>query len=154
MTDGFDPVFDENSEVLILGSFPSVVSREVGFYYGNARNRFWKLIGEIFGEKIPVDTEGKKAFLLKNKIALWDICSRCEIRGSLDSAIKSPVVSDLAPIMEKSKIRLIILNGKKSYELYRKHYDYPVKTVCLPSTSPANIAFDGNEWKKVFSEII
>ncbi len=152
MLKGFEPIYDENSEVLILGSFPSVISREVGFYYGNKRNRFWKLIGEIYGEKIPDDAAGKREFLLRRRIALWDVALKCEIKGSLDSGLKNVVVADLDPIIEKSKIKLIILNGKKSFEIYSKNYCYPVKTVCLPSTSPANVNFDENKWKDVLKE--
>lgn len=108
---GFLPFFDENSEILILGSFPSVISRETNFYYGNKQNRFWKVLAEAFGEPAP-ETIGEKQALLKNhKIALWDVVAECEITGSLDSTIKNYKVADLQKVLDKAKIKKIILNG-------------------------------------------
>jgi len=111
---GFLPFFDENSEILILGSFPSVISRETNFYYGNKQNRFWKILGEAFGEPAP-ETIGEKQALLKNhKIALWDVVTECEITGSLDSTIKNYKVADLQKVLDKANVKKIILNGGKA----------------------------------------
>ena len=106
---GFLPFFDEDSEILILGSFPSVISRETNFYYGNKQNRFWKILSEAFGEPAP-ETIGEKQVLLKNhKIALWDVVAECEITGSLDSTIKNYKVADLQKVLDNAKIKKIIL---------------------------------------------
>lgn len=108
---GFLPFFDENSEILILGSFPSVISRETNFYYGNKQNRFWKILSEAFGEPAP-ETIGEKQALLKNhKIALWDVVTECEITGSLDSTIKNYKVADLRQVLDNANVKTIILNG-------------------------------------------
>ena len=130
------PVFDENSKVLILGSLPSVKSRKVGFYYMHPQNRFWRVLEEIFKEKI----EEKKEFCLIHHIALWDTCASCEITSSSDSSIKNIVPNDLSLILEKANIVQIFTTGKKAHEIYQK-YLYPVykkEDICLSSTSPAN----------------
>lgn len=130
------PVFDENSKVLILGSLPSVKSRKVGFYYMHPQNRFWRVLEEIFKEKI----EDKKEFCLIHHIALWDTCASCEITSSSDSSIKNIVPNDLSLIFEKANIVQIFTTGKKAHEIYQK-YLYPVykkEDICLSSTSPAN----------------
>lgn len=117
---GFLPFFDENSEILILGSFPSVISRETNFYYGNKQNRFWKILAEAFGEPAP-ETIGEKQALLKNhKIALWDVVAECEITGSLDSTIKNYKVADLQKVLDKANVKKIILNGGKAKEIFLK----------------------------------
>lgn len=142
----FGPVFDEHSKILILGSFPSVKSREQNFYYGHPQNRFWRVLLSVCkkqGETVET-IEQKKKFLLDNRIALWDVIESCDIKGSSDSSIKNIKVNDLNVILKKSNIEKIILNGKKSYELYRKYYgdmDMP-DSVQLPSTSPANAAWN------------
>lgn len=138
------PVFDKDSKVLILGSFPSVRSREEGFFYGHPQNRFWKVTSQIFGEELPVTIEEKKAFLIRNHIALWDVISSCEIDGSLDSSIRDVTVNDLSVILGTADIRAIFLNGKKAEQYYLK-YLFPIlkrDAVCLPSTSPANAAWN------------
>lgn len=130
------PVFDENSKVLILGSLPSVKSRKVGFYYMHPQNRFWRVLEEIFKEKI----EDKKEFCLIHHIALWDTCASCEITSSSDASIKNIVPNDLSLILEKANIVQIFTTGKKAHEIYQK-YLYPVykkEDICLSSTSPAN----------------
>jgi len=151
MYEGFEPIFDKNSKILILGSFPSVKSREEGFYYGNQKNRFWRVISEIFSVSIADCIEDKKKFLLKHNIALWDIVYKCEIKGSLDSNLKCLEVSDLNRILNVAKIERIICNGKKSYQIFCRHYKN-LKEICtsLPSTSPANFGFDINLWKNEF----
>lgn len=145
---GFEPVFDKNSEILILGSFPSVISRENGFYYGNKRNRFWNVLSKIFEVEIGNEKEKKTEFLLRHKIALWDIVETCEIEGALDSKIKNHTVVDLDTILNTAKINKIILNGKKAFKIFSERYSFKnLEIVCLPSTSPANISFDFTKWK-------
>lgn len=147
------PVFDKNSKVLILGSFPSVRSREEGFFYGHPQNRFWKVTSQIFGEELPVTIDEKKAFLIRNHIALWDVIGSCEIDGSSDSSIRDVTVNDLSVILGTADIRAIFLNGKKAEQYYLK-YLFPIlkrDAVCLPSTSPANAAWNldklADAWK-------
>lgn len=140
----FEPVFDRDSKILILGTLPSVKSRENNFYYGHPQNRFWKLIAEIFDEKdIPKTIEQKKEMLLRNHIAIWDVVSECDIIGSSDSSIKNVVPTDLKIVLDTAKIDKIYANGSKAYELYMKYQH--VKTgreiIKLPSTSPANAAY-------------
>ena len=138
------PVFDAHSEVLILGSFPSVKSRESGFFYGHPQNRFWKVTSGVFGEETPATIEEKKAFLLRNHIAVWDVIGSCEIEGSSDATIRDVTVNDLDIILKKADIKSIYVNGKKAYQMYQR-YTQPVigrEAVCLPSTSPANAAWN------------
>ncbi len=140
----FDPVFNENSKVLILGSFPSVKSREQKFYYGHIRNRFWKVLSAVLGDNLPCSVDEKRDFLLRNNIAVWDVIESCEIVGSSDSSIKNVVANDLSIILNNADIKQIFTNGKKADELYYK-YIYPITkldTICLPSTSPANAAWN------------
>ncbi len=139
----FAPVFDEKARILILGSFPSVRSREVGFYYGHPQNRFWRVLGAIFEEEIPADIEGKKRFLLAHGIALWDAAASCEIEGSSDSSMRGVLPNDLALVLDNSRIQSIYTNGKTADRVYQK-YQFPrigVAAKCLPSTSPANAAW-------------
>ena len=138
------PVFDKDSKVLILGSFPSVRSREEGFFYGHPQNRFWKVTSQIFGEELPVTIDEKKAFLIRNHIALWDVIGSCEIDGSSDSSIRDVTVNDLSVILGTADIRAIFLNGKKAEQYYLKYLSPILKrdAVCLPSTSPANAAWN------------
>lgn len=154
MIDGFEPVFDENSKILILGSFPSVVSRKNGFYYGNERNRFWQVLAEIFSEPKPSTIEQKIDLLKRRNIALWDIVDSADLKGSSDSDIKNFKVVNLKKVLDFSKISFIICNGKKSYEIFCKHYDLKIKTYCLPSTSPANVFFSKEKWFDAFKEIL
>lgn len=137
------PVFDKESRILILGSFPSVKSREEGFFYGHPQNRFWKATAQIFGEKTPLSIDEKRSFLLRNHIALWDVIGSCEIDGSSDSSIRNVTVNDLSAILKTADIQEIFLNGKKAEQLYKKYLLPTVKrdAVCLPSTSPANAAW-------------
>ena len=105
---GFEPFCHINSKILILGSFPSVKSRKVEFYYGNPQNRFWSTVSEFFGEETPVTVDDKKNFLLKHDIALWDMVTECEIKGSMDSEIKNYKVADIKNLLQKFKIKYII----------------------------------------------
>ena len=150
---GFLPFFDENSEILILGSFPSVISRETNFYYGNKQNRFWKILAEAFGEPAP-ETIGEKQALLKNhKIALWDVVAECEITGSLDSTIKNYKVADLQKVLDKANVKKIILNGGKAKEIFLKNYKYlSDSALFLPSTIPLNTRFDKTIWLNALKE--
>lgn len=137
------PVFDENCKILILGSFPSVKSRESGFFYGHPQNRFWKVIARLFGEQIPQTIAEKRALLLRNHIAVWDVIKSCEITGSDDSSIKDVIPNDLSEIFENCDIRQICCNGATSYKLYNKYLAEKngIDAVKLPSTSPANAAY-------------
>ncbi len=139
----FPPLYDENSKVLILGSFPSVKSREQKFFYGHPQNRFWRVLAAVFVCEAPQTIDEKRAFLLSHGIALWDVITSCEITGSADSSIQNAVASDLSPILAAADIRQIFVNGKTAEKFYRK-YTEPVigrAAVCLPSTSPANAAW-------------
>lgn len=137
------PFYDQDSIVLILGSFPSVKTRESGFFYGHKQNRFWPLMAELYGEKRPETVEEKKFLLKKHRIALWDSIHSCDIIGSSDSSIKNVVPNDLSEILNAADIRLIVTNGKKSDEIYRKYCSINTgrEALCLPSTSPANAAW-------------
>lgn len=139
----FDPVFDENSKVLILGSFPSVKSRENNFYYGHPQNRFWKVLARIYEVEVPQTIKEKKTFLLEHHIAVWDVIESCTIIGSSDSSIKDVVVNDFSKVQGNSAIESIYVNGGKAYELYRKYAEKQtvIEAVKLPSTSPANAAW-------------
>ena len=140
----FSPVYNEESRILILGSFPSVKSRENQFYYGHPQNRFWKLIAEIFNEPVPQTIEKKKDLLLTHQIAVWDVIGQCEITGSSDSSIRNVVPNPISKILETTKIEQIFVNGKKAEQLYQR-YIYPQtkrNAICLPSTSPANASWN------------
>ena len=136
------PVFNADSRYLILGSFPSVRSREAEFFYAHPQNRFWRVLAFVFGTDVPVTTDEKKKLLLENGAALWDTIASCDIEGSSDTSIKNVVPNDISIILVTAKIEKIFCNGGKSYETYMK-YIYPtvgIRPVKLPSTSPANAA--------------
>lgn len=139
----FEPIYDEDSEILVLGSFPSVTSRERAFYYAHPKNRFWKVMSAVFSQEVPQSVSEKKEFLLRNHIAVWDVINRCDIEGSSDSSIKNVVVNDLSKVLEQTKIRRIYANGKTAQKLYEKYLlnktGFPI--VLLPSSSPANAAY-------------
>ena len=147
-----DPVWDGNSRVLILGSFPSVKSREAEFFYAHPQNRFWRVLAAVFETEVPVTAEQKRTFLLQNNIALWDVCAGCSIEGSADSTIRNAVANDVAPILSQAPIGRIFVNGKTAAALYRKLLE-PVlgrTAICLPSTSPANAAVSLSELIEVW----
>lgn len=136
----FEPVYDKASEILILGTLPSVKSRENNFYYGHKQNRFWKVLATLLKEPVPDTIEEKKAMLLAHRIALWDVIQSCDIKGSSDSSIKNVQPTDIGMILEKTDITRIYANGNKAGQLY-KRYQFPVtgiEAMVLPSTSPAN----------------
>jgi len=139
----FCPVYNEESKILILGSFPSVKSREQGFYYGHPRNRFWKVLAGILQVKEPDTIDKKKEMLLTHHIAVYDVIEGCEIEGSSDSSIRNVTPADISGIIEASKIEVVFTNGKTAGRLYKKyHAGYiALPVVELPSTSPANAAF-------------
>lgn len=139
----FEPVYDKASEILILGTLPSVKSRENNFYYGHKQNRFWKVLATLLKEPVPDTIEEKKAMLLARRIALWDVIQSCDIKGSSDSSIKNVQPTDIGMILEKTNITRIYANGNKAGQLY-KRYQFPVtgiEATVLPSTSPANAAW-------------
>ena len=140
----FDPVYNEESQILILGSFPSVKSRENNFYYGHPQNRFWKVLAAVFDVEVPQTIDEKKEFLLGHHIAIWDVIESCSILGSSDISIKDVVVNDFSKILKTTKIETIYVNGAKAYELYHKYAEKQtgIKAVKLPSTSPANAAWN------------
>ena len=137
------PLYDGNSKILILGSFPSVKSREAMFFYGHPQNRFWPLIARLFNEDIPKNTEEKRSLALRNNIALWDSIHSCTITGSSDSSIKDVVPNDISVILNNTKVRQIFCNGATSHKLYMKYIcpSTGLEAIKLPSTSPANAAF-------------
>ena len=149
------PVYDKDSKVLILGSFPSVKSREEGFFYGHPQNRFWKVTASIFDEEIPRTPQEKKAFLIRNHIALWDVIGSCDIDGSSDSSIRNVKVNDISMILTTADIKAIYLNGKKAYHLYQQYLEPVIQRegVCLPSTSPANAVWSLEKLKQAWSVI-
>ena len=142
------PLYDKNSKILILGSFPSVKSRETQFFYGHPQNRFWRVVSEILGESCPETVEEKRSMLIKHNIAVWDVIKSCDIEGSSDSTIKNAVPNDLGIILDNADIRRIFVNGKTAYR-YFCIYNKEVNAVCLPSTSPANAAFS---WERLIKE--
>ena len=151
---GFDPAFDEDSVLLVLGSFPSVKSRQEGFYYGNPQNRFWKTVCGYFGEETPETVAEKKAFLKRRHIALWDVVTACEIEGSQDSSIRREEVADLPSLLSGSNIKRIFCNGGKSFELLEREFPQFLRiTQKLPSTSPANPRFSVEVWHQAFNEV-
>lgn len=151
---GFEPVYDKDSKLLILGSFPSVKSRQIDFYYGNKQNKFWKTVCGFFGEDVPEDTEGKKQFLYRRNIALWDIVTECEIVGSQDSTIKNFKTADIEKLLQNSKISFIMINGGTAFGIFEKRFaDIKVPYKKLPSTSPANTRFSKEEWFDCLSGI-
>lgn len=144
---GFAPVFDASSRVLILGSFPSVQSRRVEFYYGNRQNRFWGMLFGFFGEELREDTAAKRAFLARRHIALWDIVTACEIRGSADATIRNYAVADIPQLLRAAPIRLILCNGRAAYDIFCKQYGgLSVPYRLMPSTSPANVRYRPEPW--------
>ena len=156
LTHTFEPVFNESSKILILGSFPSVKSRENKFYYGHPQNRFWKVLAQVLEEEVPQTIEEKKWFLLEHHIAVWDVIESCMIIGSSDSSIKDVVVNDFSKVLENSAIETIYVNGGKAYELYHKYAleKTGMNAVKLPSTSPANAAWNLDKLCKAWGVIV
>ena len=139
----FGPLYGENSRILILGSFPSVKSREQNFFYGHPQNRFWKVIAALYGQETPITIPEKRKLILDNGLALWDSIASCVITGSSDASIRDVRANDLRIILDNSPIEKICCNGRKSHEMYQKYIQKDIRreAVCLPSTSPANAQF-------------
>ncbi len=155
MFDCFEPVIDKESKVLILGSFPSVKSREINFYYGNKQNKFWKVLEEYFDEKISESTDEKRAFLLAHHIALWDIVGSSQIIGSSDNELIKKInsVNDIPKLLQDfPTIQTVICNGKASYNLTTKFFP-DIPAIYLPSTSPANVSFKKEVWFEMLKKI-
>ena len=152
----FAPVYDADSEVLILGTLPSVKSRENHFYYGHKQNRFWKVLAQVLNETVPQTIPEKKEMLLRHHIALWDVIASCDIAGSSDSSIRNVVPNDLAYIIGRSRITRIYANGAKSKQLYDKYLakELGIEAVQLPSTSPANAAYSVERLLEYWQKII
>ena len=137
------PVYNKNSEILILGSFPSVKSREGQFFYHHKQNRFWKVLSAVVNDVLPETVDEKKEFLLRNHIAVWDVIASCDIEGSSDSSIKNAVPNNFSDILKAAPIRQIYTNGGTAYKLYHKYCEKMtgIKAVKLPYTSPANASY-------------
>lgn len=153
------PVYNKNSQILILGSFPSVKSREGRFFYHHKQNRFWKVLAAVFEDTLPETIEEKKEFLLRHNIAIWDVIASCDIEGSSDSSIKNAVPNDFSDILKAAPIRKIYTNGGTAYKLYHKYCEKVtgIKAMKLPSTSPANASYSLDrlisEWKVITDQI-
>ena len=153
---GIPPVFDERSEVLVLGTMPSPKSREAAFFYGHPQNRFWRVLAAVLGEEAPQTAAEKKSLLLRHGVALWDVIASCDIAGSSDASITNVVPNDLSRILDAAPVRRIFCNGGTAYRFYRR-YDEAVwgKAEALPSTSPANAQYSLERlllsWRKILS---
>jgi len=160
----FGPLYDENSRVLVLGSFPSVKSREAMFFYGHPQNRYWKLLPLIFHEPVPATIEEKKNLALRHGIAMWDVIESCEITGSSDSSIRNVEINDLTPILRSGRIRKICVNGGTAYKYFEKYTIQHLKSsgvdlsqiriIKMPSTSPANAAWTLEKLLPVWQEAL
>lgn len=156
VTHPIPPVFDSASRILILGSFPSVKSREGHFFYHHPQNRFWKTLAGVLDVPVPDTIDEKKTFLLSHRIALWDVIASCSIEGSSDSSIRDVVPNDLSVILSTADIRAIFCNGKTSWNYYRKYQEAVtgIPAVSLPSTSPANAAWSLEKLKGAWNVIL
>ena len=152
----FPPVYNEHSRILIMGSFPSVKSREIGFYYGNSNNRFWQMLGVALKDTVPAETEGRVVFLLNHRIALWDALASCEITGSSDASIRNPIPNDLNLILQGSPNSRILANGQLASRIIKRYHADRVegKLLTLPSTSPANASWSLERLIEIWSPAI
>lgn len=155
MNHNIEPVYDKNCKILILGSFPSAASRQAEFFYAHPQNRFWRVLSAVTGQTVPDDAEGKKRFLLKNHIALWDVIGECDVKGSSDSTIRNAKANDISKITSCADIKAVFLNGRLAEKLYNKYIVSDIKPFYLPSTSPANASFSFDklvcEWSVISS---
>ncbi|MGN0598598.1 MAG: DNA-deoxyinosine glycosylase [Oscillospiraceae bacterium] len=156
ITHSFPPFYKSSSKLLILGSFPSVKSREQGFFYGHPHNRFWKMLAAVYGEAVPNDIPEKKALLERHEIALYDVIYACDIVGSSDSSIRNVTPADIGSIIADSQISRIVLNGKTAERFFRKYQDSSLLEMVsvMPSTSPANAAFSLEKLIEVWGEAL
>ena len=149
------PLFDSESKTLILGSFPSVKSREAAFFYGHPQNRFWTVAAAVIGCKKPENVEEKKKMILENHLAMWDVIASCEIEGSADSTIKNVRANDIGQILAHANIQAIFVNGKTAQKYYDRYIKPTIgrEAICLPSTSPANATYSLDRlidaWKEI-----
>ena len=149
------PVYNKNSQILILGSFPSVKSREGRFFYHHKQNRFWKVLSTIVNDVLPETIDEKKDFLLKNHIAVWDVIASCEITGSSDSSVKNAVPVDIAQVTELCRLERVYCNGALAAKLYHRYLEDKggLPATALPSTSPANAAFSMVRLREAWREV-
>lgn len=149
------PYYNADAQILILGSFPSVKSRETGFYYGHRKNRFWQVLANVYNEDMPLSVSAKKEFLKKHNLALYDCCYSCEIKGSEDASIRKVRPSNIGKILRETKVKKIFVNGRTAYNLYNKYIKNRVKmeAVYLPSTSPANARYSVNDLVNLYRVI-
>lgn len=151
-----EPVFDSRSRVLLLGTMPSPQSRAMGFYYAHPRNRFWPVMGRIFGEPVPETAEDRRRFCLKHGVALWDVLSSCVICGAGDGSIRQPRPNPVEIVLEAAPVRAVFTTGRKAYELYNR-YCLPrtgMRAISLPSTSPANCAVSLEQLTTAYGAIL
>ena len=151
-----EPIYDENSRVLILGTMPSPKSREAQFYYAHPQNRFWPTLAKVLSSPLPLTRDDRRALALENNIAIWDVLQSCEIDGASDASIRSAVPNDLTRIFDAADIRAVFCTGKKSFELYNRHCLHrmtELEAICLPSTSPANRRVRDEELLTAYSQI-
>lgn len=155
-THNIDPVWDEKSEILILGSFPSVKSREAAFYYAHPQNRFWRVLAAVYGVPVPNGTDEKREFLLTRHLALWDVIASCDIDGSADSSLRNVRVNDILPLITGSHIRRVFVNGATAGRLYRRYLlpQTGMPAVVLPSTSPANASFSPEKLCRAWAALL
>lgn len=151
----FGPFYDEDSEILILGSFPSAKSREAAFYYAHPQNRFWRVLASCFDDDTPVTIDEKRRFLSRHRIALWDVIDSCEISGSSDASIRDVVPTDIEWLCRETSIRRVVLNGRTAERYFHKfHSDFQLPTASAPSTSPANAAWSAEKLAGAWREAI
>lgn len=155
-----EPIKNSNSKILILGSFPSVVSRKQGFYYSHPRNRFWEVLERLFKESSlkTKNLKDKIAFLLTQRIALYDVCIECQITNSSDSNLNPIKIAPIESLIQNTQIQHIFLNGKKAEQIYQKNFqNLPLPYTCLPSTSPTNAQYNLDklcqEWHKILTPL-
>ena len=152
---GFEPFYRPDSRLLVLGSFPGVVSRKDGFYYGNPRNRFWRVLSEAAGQPQPVSAAGKRRLLEVCRVALWDVVASCEIEGSLDKNIRAYEIADIPWLLRACPIEKIALNGGTAHILFIRHFPALAPLAeKLPSTSPAHTKFDPAPWRALFGKYL
>ncbi len=155
----FPPVWSPDAKILILGTYPSPKSREIGFYYGHPQNRFWPLMAELLDSELPETTEARRELLIRNRISIWDVLESCDITGASDSSIQNPVLNDLGTIIFGTGIEKVYANGSKAGQLFRhfmkQHESVPFRQ--LPSTSPANASYGfarlAEEWSCILEHL-
>ena len=155
VTHNFPPLFAPDSRALILGSIPSPKSREQAFFYGHPQNRFWPVLAAVFGEPAPQTIEDKRSLALRHRIAMWDTLAACDIRGASDTSIRNPVANDLPWLIAQTQVRAVFCTGATSYKYYKKlcQPQTGIEAVCLPSTSPANVAWSKERLIQAYSVI-